>query len=90
MSEHPDHRRAFAGRKDHGRAEVTGGTINRNGTLVVPGRNGGIDTVLSQVVEWSPRPSVRARRSRNLSGGFVPSVVVVAVAAFVGWQVLYR
>jgi Cu+-exporting ATPase len=73
-------------------AEVTGGTINRNGTLVVRAQKVGSDTVLSQIVEMV----ASAQRSRapiqkladRVSGWFVPAVVVVAAAAFVGWLVL--
>ncbi|WP_349437848.1 heavy metal translocating P-type ATPase [Pararhizobium sp. A13] len=73
-------------------AEVTGGTINRNGTLVVRAEKVGSDTVLSQIVEMV----ASAQRSRapiqkladRVSGWFVPAVVLVAVAAFVGWLML--
>ncbi|WP_051108303.1 heavy metal translocating P-type ATPase [Rhizobium giardinii] len=73
-------------------AEVTGGTINRNGTLVVRAQKVGSDTVLSQIVEMV----ASAQRSRapiqkladRVSGWFVPAVVLVAAAAFVGWLVL--
>ncbi len=73
-------------------AEVTGGTINRNGTLVVRAQKVGSETVLSQIVEMV----ASAQRSRapiqkladRVSGWFVPAVVLVAVAAFVGWLVL--
>ncbi len=73
-------------------AEVTGGTINRNGTLVVRAQKVGRDTALSQIVEMV----ASAQRSRapiqkladRVSGWFVPAVVLVAVAAFVGWLVL--
>lgn len=73
-------------------AEVIGGTINRNGTLVVRAQKVGSDTVLSQIVEMV----ASAQRSRapiqkladRVSGWFVPAVVFVAVAAFVGWLVL--
>lgn len=73
-------------------AEVIGGTINRNGTLVVRAEKVGSDTVLSQIVEMV----ASAQRSRapiqkladRVSGWFVPVVVFVAVAAFVGWLAL--
>ena len=68
---------------------VTGGTINRNGTLVIEARRVGADTVLAQIVEMV----AKARRSRapiqgladRVSAVFVPTVVAIAVLAFVVW-----
>ncbi len=70
---------------------VTGGTINKNGSLAVRATQvGGADTVLSQIVEMV----AGARRSRapiqggladRVSSVFVPTVVVVAVVAFMTW-----
>ncbi|WP_068955749.1 heavy metal translocating P-type ATPase [Pararhizobium polonicum] len=73
-------------------AGVTGGTVNGNGTLVVRAEKVGSDTVLSQIVEMV----ASAQRSRapiqkladRVSGWFVPTVVIVAVLAFVGWLLL--
>ncbi|WP_209848759.1 heavy metal translocating P-type ATPase [Rhizobium herbae] len=73
-------------------AEVTGGTVNRNGTLVVRAQKVGSDTVLSQIVEMV----ASAQRSRapiqkladRVSGWFVPAVVIIAVLAFLGWLFL--
>lgn len=70
---------------------VTGGTINRAGTLIIEARRVGADTVLSQIVDMV----AQARRSRapiqgladRVSGVFVPTVVAVAVLAFFGWLV---
>jgi Cu+-exporting ATPase len=70
---------------------VTGGTINRAGTLIIEARRVGADTVLSQIVEMV----AQARRSRapiqgladRVSAIFVPTVVAVAVLAFLGWLV---
>lgn len=68
---------------------VTGGTINKNGSLAVRATQVGADTVLSQIVEMV----AGARRSRapiqgladRVSSVFVPTVVVVAVVAFMTW-----
>ena len=73
-------------------AKVTGGTVNRNGTLVVRAEKVGSDTVLSQIVEMV----ASAQRSRapiqkladRVSGWFVPAVVIVAVLAFLAWLFL--
>jgi Cu+-exporting ATPase len=68
---------------------VTGGTINRNGTLAIRATQVGADTVLAQIVEMV----AGARRSRapiqgladRASAIFVPAVVAVAIAAFFTW-----
>ena len=68
---------------------VTGGTINKNGTLAVRATQVGADTVLSQIVEMV----AGARRSRapiqgladKVSSVFVPTVVLMAVIAFGVW-----
>lgn len=68
---------------------VTGGTINKNGSLVIEARRVGADTVLSQIVEMV----ANARRSRapiqgladRVSSVFVPTVVVIAILSFVAW-----
>lgn len=71
---------------------VTGGTINKNGSLVVRATQVGADTVLSQIVEMV----AGARRSRapiqgladRVSSVFVPTVVFVAVVAFMTWLLI--
>ncbi|MCY1128538.1 heavy metal translocating P-type ATPase [Frigidibacter sp. RF13] len=68
---------------------VTGGTINKNGTLAIRATQVGSDTVLSQIVEMV----AGARRSRapiqgladKVSAIFVPTVVLIALAAFGVW-----
>jgi Cu+-exporting ATPase len=68
---------------------VTGGTINKNGSLTVRAARIGADTVLSQIVEMV----AGARRSRapiqgladRVSSIFVPAVVVIAVISFFTW-----
>ena len=70
---------------------VTGGTINKNGSLVIEARRVGADTVLSQIVEMVSN----ARRSRapiqgladQVSSVFVPTVVAIAALAFAAWLV---
>lgn len=71
---------------------VTGDTINRNGSLVIEALRVGAETVLAQIVEMVSS----ARRSRapiqgladRVSAVFVPTVVAIAVVAFVVWLVL--
>ncbi|MGC9369248.1 MAG: heavy metal translocating P-type ATPase [Paracoccaceae bacterium] len=68
---------------------VTGGTINKNGTLAIRATQVGADTVLAQIVEMV----AGARRSRapiqgladKVSAVFVPTVVITAIIAFVVW-----
>ncbi|NGN43948.1 heavy metal translocating P-type ATPase [Mesorhizobium sp. CGMCC 1.15528] len=68
---------------------VTGGTINKNGSLIIKAEKVGADTVLSQIVELV----AKAQRSRAPIQGladrvayyFVPAVVLVAIAAFIVW-----
>jgi Cu+-exporting ATPase len=68
---------------------VTGGTINKNGSLVIRAARVGADTVLSQIVEMV----AGAKRSRapiqgmadKVSSIFVPLVVLIAITAFVVW-----
>ncbi|MCO5161981.1 MAG: heavy metal translocating P-type ATPase [Mesorhizobium sp.] len=70
---------------------VTGGTLNRNGTLIIRAERVGAETMLSQIVEMV----ARAQRSRapiqgladRVSFYFVPTVVAVAIVAFVAWGV---
>ncbi len=69
---------------------LTGGTLNRNGTLVMTAERVGADTMLSRIVELV----ASAQRSRapiqgladRVSFYFVPTVVLVAIAAFVAWS----
>ncbi len=68
---------------------VTGGTINKNGTLAVRATGVGGDSVLAQIVDMV----AGARRSRapiqgladRVSSIFVPTVVLIALAAFFAW-----
>ncbi|WP_157016646.1 heavy metal translocating P-type ATPase [Mesorhizobium xinjiangense] len=70
---------------------VTGATINKNGSLVIEAGKVGSDTVLAQIVAMVSN----ARRSRapiqgladRVSAVFVPTVVVIAIVAFVVWLV---
>lgn len=71
---------------------VTGGTINKNGTLAIRAKQVGADTVLSQIVDMV----AGARRSRapiqgladRVSAVFVPTVVGIATLAFFAWLLI--
>jgi heavy metal translocating P-type ATPase len=70
-------------------AKVIGGTINGQGAFVMRAEKVGADTMLSQIVQMV----ARAQRSRapiqrladQVSGWFVPAVVLVAGLAFAAW-----
>lgn len=72
-------------------ARLIGGTINRSGGLVLQATEIGRDTMLSRIVQLV----AAAQRSRapiqrladQVSGWFVPLVIVIAVLAFVAWMV---
>jgi P-type Cu+ transporter len=69
---------------------VTGATVNGTGTLLMRAEKVGRDTMLSQIV----RMVAAAQRSRapiqaladKVSAWFVPSVVLVSIAAFLVWS----
>ena len=72
--------------------KVIGGTINQSGALIIEATRVGRDTMLSQIVQLV----AEAQRSRapiqrladQVSGYFVPAVVVVALLAFAAWAIL--
>lgn len=71
---------------------VTGGTLNKNGTLLMRADRVGSETMLSRIVEMV----ATAQRSRapiqsladRVAGYFVPAVVLVAIVAFVLWALV--
>ncbi|WP_292541901.1 heavy metal translocating P-type ATPase, partial [Mesorhizobium sp.] len=71
---------------------LTGGTLNKNGSLVMRAERIGAETTLSRIVELV----AKAQRSRapiqgladRVSFYFVPAVVLVALAAFAAWAIL--
>ncbi|MCA9034562.1 MAG: heavy metal translocating P-type ATPase [Planctomycetaceae bacterium] len=70
--------------------EVTGGTLNQTGALVIEATGVGEDTVLSRIVQMV----ADAQRSRapiqklvdTVAKYFVPAVIVCSILAFVGWM----
>ncbi|WP_217571664.1 heavy metal translocating P-type ATPase [Mesorhizobium sp. GbtcB19] len=71
---------------------LTGGTLNKNGSLVMRAEKVGAETTLSRIVELV----AKAQRSRapiqgladRVSFYFVPAVVLVAILAFIAWAIL--
>ena len=72
-------------------AKLIGGTVNGTGSLVMRAEKIGSDTMLARIVAMV----AEAQRSRApiqrmadmVAGWFVPTVLAVAVAAFVAWSV---
>ncbi len=72
-------------------AQVIGGAINKTGSFVMRAEKIGADTLLSQIVQMV----AQAQRSRapiqrmadQVSGWFVPAVILTALVAFGAWAV---
>jgi Cu+-exporting ATPase len=72
-------------------AKVIGGTLNTSGSFIMKAERVGRDTMLSRIVQMV----AEAQRSRapvqrladQVSGWFVPLVILVAVIAFVAWAI---
>jgi Cu+-exporting ATPase len=72
-------------------AGVIGGTVNQSGSLIIVAQKVGRDTMLAQIVQMV----AAAQRSRapiqrltdQVSAGFVPAVIGVAVLAFAAWAI---
>ncbi|MFA7439695.1 MAG: heavy metal translocating P-type ATPase [Sphingomonadaceae bacterium] len=70
---------------------VIGGTMNQSGALVIRADKVGRDTMLSRIVQMV----AEAQRSRapiqrladQVSGWFVPAVIVIAILAFIVWSI---
>ena len=71
--------------------KLTGGTLNKNGSLIMRAEKVGSETMLSQIVDMV----AKAQRSRapiqgladRVSFYFVPAVVVIAIVAFIVWAI---
>jgi Cu+-exporting ATPase len=71
--------------------KVIGGTMNKSGAFVMRAERVGKETVLAQIVQMV----AQAQRSRapiqrladQVSGWFVPAVIVIALLAFLAWSV---
>ena len=71
---------------------VIGGSINQQGSFIMRAEKVGRDTMLSQIVQMV----ASAQRSRapiqgladRVAGWFVPTVIVIALTAFIAWSFL--
>ena len=71
--------------------KVIGGTVNGTGALIIRAETVGAGTVLARIVAMV----AEAQRSRapiqriadTVAGYFVPAVLAIAIAAFIGWAV---
>ncbi|MCP4314750.1 MAG: copper-translocating P-type ATPase [Hyphomicrobiales bacterium] len=68
---------------------LTGGTLNKNGSLVMAAQRVGSETTLSQIVDMvssaqRSKASIQGLADR-VASYFVPTVVAIAVLAFVVW-----
>lgn len=71
--------------------QVIGATINKTGSFVLEATRVGRDTVLAQIVRLvqqaqSAKPPIQ-KLADVVAGYFVPVVVCIAVATFVGWYI---
>jgi P-type Cu+ transporter len=72
-------------------AKIIAGTLNTTGSFIMRAEKVGRDTMLSRIVQMV----AAAQRSRapiqrladQVSGWFVPAVIVIAVAAFAAWSI---
>ncbi|WP_127557169.1 heavy metal translocating P-type ATPase [Saccharospirillum alexandrii] len=74
------------------KAEVIGGTINKNGALTYRATRVGSDTLLSKIIRMvesaqSEKPPIQ-QLADKIAGIFVPIVMLIAAATFVAWLVM--
>ncbi len=72
--------------------EVTGATINAQGTLVVRATRVGAESTLSRIVEMvekaqGSRPQIQQLADR-IAAVFVPTILCIGLVTFVGWLVV--
>ena len=69
--------------------DVIGGTVNKSGLMMVRATKVGQDTVLSQIIrlveEARTGKAPMQRMADNVAKYFVPAVILIAIAAGLGW-----
>jgi Cu+-exporting ATPase len=72
-------------------SKVIGGTLNTSGSFIMTAEKVGRDTMLSRIVQMvSEAQRSRApiqRLADQVSGWFVPLVIVIAIASFAAWAI---
>jgi Cu+-exporting ATPase len=72
-------------------AKLIGGTINQSGALVMRADKVGRDTLLARIVQMvadAQRTAAPIQRlADQVSGWFVPLVILIAIAAFIAWSI---
>lgn len=71
------------------KAELVGGTINKNGSLIFRATRVGADTVLAQIISMvesaqADKPPIQELADK-IAGVFVPIVIVLAILTFIAW-----
>lgn len=73
-------------------SQVIGATINKTGSFIMKASKVGADTMLSQIIklveEAQGSKAPIQRLADVVSSYFVPAVLVIAIATFVGWVLL--
>jgi Cu+-exporting ATPase len=82
---------AFPVKKESGE-DVTGGTVNGNGSLIMQAQRVGEETLLAQIVRMvsqaqRSQPPIQ-RLADRVSAYFVPLVIAIAVITFLAWMFL--
>ncbi|MCC6946384.1 MAG: heavy metal translocating P-type ATPase [Bradyrhizobiaceae bacterium] len=71
--------------------KLIGGTLNQSGALVMRAEKVGRDTLLARIVQMVAEAQRTAapiqRLADQVSGWFVPLVIVIAIAAFIAWAI---
>ncbi|MDO8647101.1 MAG: heavy metal translocating P-type ATPase [Candidatus Diapherotrites archaeon] len=72
---------------------VTGGTINKNGTLTFKATKIGENTTLAHIIklidEAQGRKAPIQRYADKISAYFVPAVILIAIATFLAWYFIF-
>jgi Cu+-exporting ATPase len=73
-------------------SEVIGGTVNKQGRLIIEARRVGAETALAQIVRLVEQAQASKapiqRIADRVSGVFVPIVLVLAALTFLGWLLI--
>ena len=73
-------------------ASVVSGSLNKDGFLVFRAERVGSETALSRIIEFVRRAqeskAPAARLADRIAAVFVPAIIVVAIATFIGWMLV--